>query len=312
MRKVLLLYNPSSGQQRARRAELIAKIANLYRSSGLQVEQCSTTHAGSAIDQTREAVNAGFDTVIACGGDGTANEAINGLMRADSQCALGVIPLGSGNLLATDLRLPANPLAAAQVLLRYSPRPIRPGMISSHHDSVPQQRYFIVAAGVGADADLMYRTAVEVKERWGRKAYFMEMARMTLRRHFPMFQVEWAEESGSWRRENIALVMAIRAEKFPGMLRRVRLGSALTHNHYRLLLFKTDKVRRFLNYFASVASGLNWSVRDVEVASSAHFRCFPLESGSPARIHAEADGELLGRVPAEVSIADKSFQLLIP
>lgn len=312
MRKVLLLYNPSSGQQRARRAGLIAKVAELYRSAGLQVEQCATSHAGSAIEQTKDAVNAGFDTVIACGGDGTANEAINGLMQAESRCALGIIPLGSGNLLATDLRLPVNPLAAARVLLQYSPRAIRPGLISSHDNTGLQQRYFIVAAGVGADADLMYRTAVEVKERWGRKAYFMEMARMTVRRHFPMFQVEWADERGSWHRENIALVMAIRAEKFPGMLRRVRLGSALTLNQYRLLLFKTDKVRRFLNYFASVASGLNWSVRDVEVVSSERFRCFPLESGNPARIHAEADGELLGRLPAEVSIANKSFQLLMP
>lgn len=312
MRKVLLLYNPSSGQQREKRDGLIAKVAEFYRSAGLEVEQCPTTRAGSAIEQTEDAVKAGFDTVIACGGDGTANEAINGLMRADSQCALGVIPLGSGNLLATDLRLPVNPLAAARVLLQYSPCPIRPGVISSHEKAGQQQRYFIVAAGVGADADLMYRTAVEVKERWGRKAYFIEMARMSVRGHFPMFQVEWAEQQGPWRRENIALVMAIRAQKFPGMLRRVRLGSALTHHHYRLLLFKTDKVRRFLNYFASVASGLNWSVRDVEVVSSAHFRCFPLESGSPARIHAEADGELLGRLPAEVGIAEKSFQLLMP
>jgi diacylglycerol kinase family enzyme len=312
MRKVLLLYNPSSGQQRARRGEVIAKIADLYQAAALQVEQCPTTHAGSAVPQTEEAVKAGFDTVIACGGDGTANEAINGLMRAESQCALGVIPLGSGNLLATDLRLPVNPLAAARALLRYTPRAIRPGVISSHHDTGSQQRYFIVAAGVGADADLMYRTAVEVKERWGRKAYFMEMARMSVRRHFPMFRVEWWDKGGTPRQDNVALVMAIRAEKFPGMLSRVRLGSALTQNHYRLLLFKTDKVRRFLNYFASVASGFNWSVRDVEVVSSDRFRCFPLESGSQVRIHAEADGELLGRLPAEVSIANKSFHMLMP
>jgi diacylglycerol kinase (ATP) len=312
MRKVLLLYNPSSGQQRARRAEVIAKIANLYQAAGLQAEKCPTIQAGSAVAQTEDAVKAGFDTVIACGGDGTANEAINGLMRAESQCALGVIPLGSGNLLATDLRLPVNPLAAAQALMRYSPRAIRPGVISSHHDAGPQQRYFIVAAGVGADADLMYRTAVEVKERWGRKAYFIEMARMALRRHFPMFQVEWTSPDGSTHQDNVSVVMAIRAEKFPGMLSRVRLSSALTNDYYRLLLFKTDKVRRFLNYFASVASGFNWSVRDVEVVSSERFRCSPLQSGSPARIHAEADGELLGRLPAEVSIASKSFLLLMP
>jgi len=312
VKKVLLLYNPSSGQKRARRAETISRIAELYRSHGLQVEQCATTHAGSAIAQTEQAVSVGFDTVIVCGGDGTANEAVNGLMRAGSEAALGVVPLGSGNLLATDLRLPVNPLAAANTLLRYKPRAIRPGLISSQGGSGPQSRYFIVAAGVGADADLMYRTAVEVKERWGRKAYFIEMARMTLRPNFPMFHVEWRENGGAERSANIALVMAIRAQRFPGMLRRVRLGSALTQSHYRLLLFKTDRVTRFLNYFASVASGFNWSVPDVEVASADWFRCTPFEAGPAAHIHSEADGELLGRLPVEVSIAEKSFQLLMP
>jgi diacylglycerol kinase (ATP) len=312
MRKVLLLYNPSSGQKRARRAEVISRIAELYRSTGLQVEQCPTTHAGSAIGQSREAVNAGFDTVIACGGDGTANEAMNGLMQSGSEAALGLVPLGSGNLLATDLRLPVNPLAAARALLHYKRRAIYPGILTSEDDQGPQNRYFIVAAGVGADADLMYRTAVEVKERWGRKAYFIEMARMTLRPKFPMFHVEWTENGGAQSSADVALAMAIRAERFPGMLRRVRLGSALTQNHYRLLLFKTDRVRRFLNYFTSVASGFNWRVQDVEIVSAHQFRCMPLENGSATHIHSEADGELLGRLPVEVSIARKSFPLLMP
>lgn len=309
MRKVLLLYNPLSGQRRERRDEVVAGIGEIFTAAGLDVEKCATTHPGSAIEQTEKAVNAGFDTVIACGGDGTANEALNGLMRSQSQAALGVVPLGSGNLLATDMRLPVKPLAAAKAILRYSPRVIRPGVIKSQG---AQCRYFMVAAGVGADADLMYRTAVEVKERWGRKAYFMEMARMIFRRQFPMFQVDWTEADGQRRQEAVALVMAIRAEKFPGILRRVRLGSALTRNEFRLLLFKTDSVPLFLNYFASVASGINWSVPNVEVVSSTQFRCTPLESAKPASIHSEADGELLGKLPVEVSIAEKNFSLLMP
>lgn len=312
MKRVLLLYNPASGRKRERRAELISKIAGIFQSAGLEVEQCATTHPGSGVALTQGAVTGGIDTVITCGGDGTANEALNGLMLSDSRAALGVVPLGSGNLLATDLRLPVNPLAAARVLLGYSPRTIRPGIITSNGNTGPQSRYFLVAAGVGADADLMYRTAVEVKERWGRKAYFIEMARMTLRRHFPMFQVEWECENGTCRTENVALIMAIRAQRFPGMLRRVRLGSDLRTNDYRLLLFKTNRVRHFLNYFASVASGFNWGVRDVEVVSSAWFRCVPRTPACSDRIHAEADGELLGRLPVEVSVAEKTFQLLMP
>jgi diacylglycerol kinase (ATP) len=312
MKKVLLLYNPSSGQRRAKRAAVISKIAGVFRAAGLQVEQCATTHAGSAIEQTQQAAAAGFDTVIACGGDGTANEALNGLMRSGADVALGVVPLGSGNLLATDLRLPKNPVVAAAALLRYSPREIRPGVITSGGSSGPQQRYFLVAAGVGADADLMYRTAVEVKERWGRKAYFIEMARMTLRPHFPMFTVVWADENGVRHTEKIALAMAIRAHRFPGILRRVRLGCDLTRNEYRLMLFKTDQVRHFLNYFASVATGLNWRVPKVDVVASNWFSCMPCASSASTTIHAEADGELLGHLPVEVGIAEKSFRLLMP
>jgi diacylglycerol kinase (ATP) len=311
MKKALLLYNPASGQKRARRAEVISKIARVFDSSGVQTEECPTTHPGSAVEQTEHAVAAGYDTIIACGGDGTANEAVNGLMRSGSQAALGVVPLGSGNLLAADLRLPVHPLAAAKALLTYVPRAIRPGIITTQNASGPRQRYFLVAAGVGADADLMYRTAFEVKERWGRKAYFLEMARMTLRRHFPMFRVEWQAED-KLREERVALVMAIRAEKFPGIMRRVRLGSHLELDHYRVLLFKTDQVRHFLNYFMSVASGFNWRVPGVEVVTADSFRCLPLEKGPQARIHAEADGELLGHLPVDVNIAGKSFSLLMP
>ena len=311
MNKALLLYNPASGQKRERRAEMIARIARIFESAGVKAEASPTTNPGSAVEQTQQAVAAGFDAIIACGGDGTANEAVNGLMRSGSQAALGVIPFGSGNLLATDLRLPIHPLAAAERLLNYKPQMIRPGVISTRTKAGVEDRYFMVAAGVGADADLMYRTAVEVKERWGRKAYFMEMARMTLRPKFSMFQVQW-QDAGTRRSEKVALVMAIRAERFPGILRRVRLGSSLTQNEYRVLLFKTDRVRHFLNYFMSVASGYNWSVAGVEVVKTDSFRCMPLESSPQTRIHAESDGELLGRLPVEISIAEKSFSLLMP
>src|SRR5580658_7756805 len=104
MRRVSLIYNPASGQRRERREKQMARIVELFRASGLEVDACATTHAGSAIQQAQEAVASGFDTVIACGGDGTLNEALNGLVLSGSKAALGVIPLGSGNLLATDLR----------------------------------------------------------------------------------------------------------------------------------------------------------------------------------------------------------------
>jgi diacylglycerol kinase family enzyme len=342
MKKALLIYNPSSGRRREHRAQQVAKALAIFRAAGVEAESCATTHVGSAVAQTQAAVSAGFDTVIGCGGDGTANEILNGLMLANSGASLGVLPFGSGNVLATDLRLPSHAEAAARTLLTYRPRELHPGLLCYQEGPRRKQRYFIVVAGVGSDAELMYRTVVDAKERYGVYAYFLEMFRMVLRHRLPRFRVEWKEakvtdasqENVEWhaaeakadsiicsgrnetqtedyRSAEVAMVMAVRAHRFSGLLRRVRLDIELTRNQYRLMLFRTHKVRHFLNFFGSLMSGINWNVRQVEQVYSTWFRCTPLPSDEPHRVHSEVDGELLGTLPVEVSIAPGTFRLLM-
>lgn len=282
----------------------------VLQAAGVEVETCATTHAGSAVQQVQEAVARGFDTVISCGGDGTANEALNGIMlAAATDVALGLVPLGSGNLLASDLKLPSDPVEAAKKLLTYQPREFRPGLVCSQGANGPEKRYFLVAAGVGADAELMYRTEVEAKERWGRNAYFLEMARMALHRRYPMFQIEWEDEEGKRQQGEAMLAMCVRAGKFPGLLSLVNLGTSLLRHDFCLLLFRTNKIRRFFSYFASVATGRNWKVESVDAIHTKWFRCTALPG--MRTIHSQADGELLGVLPAELSIESRPVKLLM-
>jgi diacylglycerol kinase (ATP) len=311
MKRTFLIYNPASGRKRRQRAEAIAQVAGVFRGAGIKVESAATTHCGSAIAQAREAAAAGFDTVVACGGDGTANEVLNGLIGSSAQACLGVVPLGTANLLAADLRLPGDPVAAARKLLGYKPREFRPGTISSQGAGGPEKRCFLAAAGVGSDAELMYRTAVEAKQMWGLNAYFLEMARMALHGRYPMFRAEWEDEQGNRREAQATLAMAIRAAKFPGLLRYANLGSSLTRESFCLLLFRTGKVRRFLSYFASVATGRNWKVPEVDVVHSKWFRGTPLSGTDGGTIHAQADGELLGTLPVELGIESRAVRLLM-
>lgn len=314
MRKAFLIYNPASGRRRGRRTQDIARVVEVLRTAGVETETCATTHAGSAIQQVQEACGRGFDTVVACGGDGTANEALNGIMRACAgrgsvDVALGLVPLGSGNLLASDLGLPSDPMAAAKKLLTCQAREFRPGVVLSQGTNGPEKRYFLVAAGVGADAELMYRTEVKAKERWGRNAYFLEMARMALRRRYPMFHVEWEDDQGTRRQGEAMLAMAVRAGKFPGLLTLVNLGTSLLRHDFCLLLFRTNKVRRFLSYFAGVATGRNWKVQDVDAIHTKWFRGTAITG--MAAIHSQADGELLGTLPAELTIEARPVKLLM-
>lgn len=311
MRKALLIYNPSSGRDRQHRAQQVSKVLAIFRVAGVEAESCATTHIGSAVVQAEAAAAAGFDAVIACGGDGTASEVLNGLMRTNADVTLGVLPFGSGNLLANDLSLPPHGEAAARALLSYKPRTLQPGIMRYQDEAGPQQRHFIIAGGVGLGADLMYYTAAKTKGRYGIYAYFLAMLRMALRPR-PMFKVEWRDEEGNCHDAEVTMVGAVRVQRFPGLLKRVRLGADLTRNDYRLVLFRTSKVRHIVNYFVSAWSGLNWRVWQVELTYSTWFRCTPLVSEDSASIRSEADGEVLGALPVEVSIDSRTFKLLMP
>src|SRR4051812_33596419 len=113
-RKAVLLFNPVAGSH-ADRAAQVKTVAEILRPIADELVIEPTRHAASGERQAREAIAAGCDLVIAAGGDGTVFEVLQGI--ANSDVALAVIPLGTGNVLAVDLALPFDPIAAARVLL---------------------------------------------------------------------------------------------------------------------------------------------------------------------------------------------------
>ena len=103
--KALLLFNPVSGAHLESRTATMRRIAEIFRRAGVEVLVEATQARGSAGDQARAAISAGCDAVFACGGDGTVFEVLQGV--AESSAMMGVIPLGTGNVLAHDLGLAA-------------------------------------------------------------------------------------------------------------------------------------------------------------------------------------------------------------
>src|SRR5690348_6323732 len=195
MRKAILLYNPHSGRDRGRRVAHVEDAAARLRAAGVEADSVPTREAGSAAQQAREAVLAGYDTVIACGGDGTVHDAVQGL--AGSEAALGVIPLGTGNALANDLDLPRNPALAATRLLGFAPRSVALGRIAYRQPGgEPACRYFLSVAGIGADAEMLQRLGAAFKQRAGMGAYYACATRQWLTYGFPTFGVEFRDRYG--------------------------------------------------------------------------------------------------------------------
>jgi len=132
MQKVALIYNPESGQHSARRKAAIDAAIAVLREAGISVEAFVTEYAGSATIHAQQAVLNGFDTVLACGGDGTVHEVLQSLVGTD--VVLGVVPLGTANALAADLGLTAAPAKVVRTLLTAAPARISVGRIHYHDE----------------------------------------------------------------------------------------------------------------------------------------------------------------------------------
>src|SRR5436305_7683397 len=127
MRKAALLYNPLSGRRKKYRLQDVGAAAAILSEAGIEIDVAPTRAASDAAAQVRAAVRDGFDTIIACGGDGTIHDVLQGLTGKDA--ALGVIPLGTATAFAHDLRLPMSPERAARTLLAAVPKRIAVGRI---------------------------------------------------------------------------------------------------------------------------------------------------------------------------------------
>src|SRR5581483_8770701 len=127
MRKAALFYNPHSGRRKKHRLKDVESAASILRAAGIEVEVAPTRAASDAAAQVRMAVREGFHTIVACGGDGTVHDVLQGLAGKDA--ALGIIPLGTANAMAHDLRLPISAEAAARALLTATPKRIAVGKI---------------------------------------------------------------------------------------------------------------------------------------------------------------------------------------
>ena len=227
MRKAALLYNPDSGGSKQRQSDLESALAVL-RNGGVDAALVPTQSPEHALQETRRSIDAGCDTIFACGGDGTIHNIAQVL--ANSSAALGILPLGTANALAHDINMPLRVVAAAKASLLATPRRIALGLVkySDLHGN-PGTRYFVVTAGVGVDAHLFYKLHAGTKQRMGMAAYYAKAWSLWFSYPMTRFVAEYASEGSDIRRQvEVTELMAVRIRNFGGVLQELLQGPLLT------------------------------------------------------------------------------------
>lgn len=162
--RILLLINPAAGRLRARNGmhEIIAPLC----AAGMRVTVYTTSARGEAAEMARCYGNE-FDRIICCGGDGTLNEVIDGMLSGGVKCPLGYIPAGSTNDFAATLGLPTDLSAAARLQVEGTPHDLDVGCFNGG-------RYFSYIASFGAFTSTSYTAPQSTKNALGHLAYVLE------------------------------------------------------------------------------------------------------------------------------------------
>ncbi|HSS99550.1 MAG TPA: diacylglycerol kinase family protein [Terriglobales bacterium] len=308
MRKALLLYNPLSGRGSERRLQEIESVLAVMRGVGLDVSSSPTKSAADTTAQAHQASASGYDAVFACGGDGTIHAVLQGL--AGTEVALGIIPMGTANVLAHDLGLPLRPEKAARAALSAEPRRIAVGKIE-YRDLAGNERarFFTVALGVGADAHMFYNVDPALKRRFGVLSYYGKATWIWLTHRMEGFRVEL---DGNHNYTDVTQLLSVRVRNFGGVLREFVPSASLERNDLRLVMFHTRRRLAYLGYVCCRMLGMKRKVREIENYEANSIVCTLLQNSAGSRVFVEADGELLGTLPAKISIVPDALTLLFP
>lgn len=289
----LLILNRFAKSSRASRLEdLVRKTAGDCR---IEI----TEHPGDAAARAAAAVRDGCTAIVAAGGDGTINEVLQGV--AGSGAALGIIPIGSVNVLARQLRIPLSIPAAWRLIERGTTRCVDLGKIEFNENGEARMRYFVQMAGVGLDAHIIRCVTWRQKQRWGPLSYVFASFRCAQE---AVWRVAVRLDDGAPVEGAFVL---IGNGAFYGGPFRVFNRASMTDGKLDVCVFKSTAWRDLLRYLVAIARG-----RQTETPGIAYHQATRVEIGSEFEVPLQVDGEFAGFLPAKVSIIPNGLTIFAP
>lgn len=219
---------------------------------------------------------------------------------AHSDVPLGILPAGTANVLANELGIGKTMERAAASLARSVTERVALGVLSSERDGA--RRYFLLMAGAGLDADIVYHLKPRTKELLGKAAYWIG-GFSKLGNRIPEFTVHI-----EGREYRASFALASRVRNYGGDLE-IAPTISLLDDEFELVLFQGESSARFLKYMLAVVARRQRATRGITILRT---RQAVFSAAGDAKIHVQVDGESAGLAPARVEIAPNALTLLVP
>lgn len=290
---MIVVFNPAAGTRRAGR---LWRVLDVLAASGVRIQLAETLRRGHARELAAQAAHAGVPMVVAAGGDGTIAEVANGI--AGTPAALGVIPLGTANVLAWEYRLPFNPRDVAAALSFRRTARLLPG-VARFDAPGAADRVFVQMLGAGYDAQVVHHLSLPLKKLIGRSAYVCQTLRELPRYGFPpiRLRLDGAETTA-------ASVIVTKGRLYAGRYV-VAPDAHPGEAGFRVVLFEHAGALPALMYGALLPLGLLSRAPGVRIVPARRVEI--LSEGIPL----QADGDPAGFGPVVVEDAARPIGLVV-
>lgn len=290
--KLVIIANPVSGRGRPYRK--LQRLISRWPYGDWQVEVVATQGPGHAAALARDLRSAGPDMLAVCGGDGTLSEVATGL--PDPPFPVLILPGGTANVMARELGLPLDPVAALAAGLRGSVRRVDLGILAGGRSG-----RFLLFVGAGFDAFVNARVRPDLKARLGIAAYYLETLRALAAYGFPEFEVAAGDETF-----RVSSCLVAGASRYGGGL--VLTPEAdMSDGQLDLLAIRTRRKRDYLRLLSCARLGRTPSFPWIE---RRRVRSAELRGGRDIRV--QADGEIAGTLPVSIALSPAAFPLVVP
>ncbi|MDX1712090.1 MAG: diacylglycerol kinase family lipid kinase [Rhodovibrionaceae bacterium] len=294
-RRLLVVFNPTAGWGQHQRLRAVLKELSKL---GCVVRLRETSGPGDAESLARQASGkaAEFDAVVAAGGDGTVNEMVNGLGMSGKP--LGLIPLGTANVLAREIGQDLEPRAVARTLAF---GPLLEASVGEAND-----RKFLLMAGVGFDARAVADVNIDVKRQLGKGAYILAGLKNLLRGGFARYAVR----IDGVEHEAYSVIIA-NARSYGGAYV-IAPDARLERPVFEVCLFQIPGRMAVIRYALALKFGWLPRARGFRIVPGREVDVTFDEAQPPADEPIQGDGDVLTRMPLSARIVPNALRLIVP
>jgi YegS/Rv2252/BmrU family lipid kinase len=288
---MLVIFNPVAGR---RRAAALWRVLDLLIENGVKLEVAETQHVGHAVELARAAALDGAGMVVAAGGDGTIAEVANGLLG--SRTALGIIPLGTANVLAKEFGLSTSPRGIANTLAYRRTKRLWPGIAQSPgHEHI-----FVQMVGLGFDGAVVHHLPRLLKRVIGQGAYVFQSVWESMAYKFPPLSLKIDGKPFE------AASVVVSKGRYYGGAHTLAPQAQPQSPGFQVVLFETPGTLSSLISGAALPLGLLPHCPGVRIIPASH-----VEFASPAGVLAQADGDALPATPLAIVNSSSSISLAV-